>query len=156
MEDLQKNTHYSVTLSYPGVYPVQYSIFLEKEDEDEYLSYDYKRRIQDTRIFSFETDVNGDIVEKEDNGNIVSNCSVCNIQIHYLPILHIQPHHIVETPEPERIQDRYVVIVIEPNVLGITPTVLSEIRMDLSFFPYRCYFCCSINCTILNLSLLPK
>lgn len=79
MEDLQKNTHYSVTLSYPGVYPVQYSVFLEKEDEDEDLSYDYKRRIQDTRIFSFETDVNGDIVEKEDNGNIVSNCSVCNI-----------------------------------------------------------------------------
>lgn len=62
----------------------------------------------------------------------------------------------METPEPERIQDRYVVIVIEPNVLGITPTILSEIRMDLSFFLYRCYFSCSINCTILNLSLLPK
>lgn len=62
----------------------------------------------------------------------------------------------METPEPERIQDRYVVIVIEPNVLGITPTILSEIRMGLSFFPYRCYFSCSINCTILNLSLLPK
>lgn len=53
---------------------MQYSVFLEKEDEDEYPAYDYKRRIQDTRIFSFETDGNGDIVEKEDNGNLVCDC----------------------------------------------------------------------------------
>lgn len=70
MEDLQSETKYSVTLSYPGVYPVQYTVFLEREEE-EFHSYNYKRRIQDTRLFSFETDKVGDIVEEDENGDIV-------------------------------------------------------------------------------------
>lgn len=86
IEDLNANTKYAVTLSYPGVYPVQYTVFLEQEEE-EYSSYDYKRRIQDTRLFSFETDENGDIVKEDENGEMVAdfllNESIDTIFTHY-------------------------------------------------------------------------
>ena len=75
-----------MTLSYPGVYPVQYTVFLEQEEE-EYSSYDYKRRIQDTRLFSFETDENGDSVKEDENGEMVAdfllNESIDTIFTHY-------------------------------------------------------------------------
>lgn len=62
---------YVVTLSYPGVFPVQYSVYLEKDDEEDSSSFDTKRRIQDTRLFSFQTNEIGDIVKMDENGEIV-------------------------------------------------------------------------------------
>ena len=62
---------YVVTLSYPGVFPVQYSVYLEKDDEEDSSSFDTKRRIQDTRLFSFKTNEIGDIVKMDENGEIV-------------------------------------------------------------------------------------
>ena len=71
MEDLQRNMDYVVTLSYPGVFPVQYSVYLEKDDEEDSSSFNTKRRIQDTRLFSFQTNEIGDIVKMDENGEIV-------------------------------------------------------------------------------------
>ena len=62
---------YVVTLSYPGVFPVQYTVYLEKDDEEDSSSFDTKRRIQDTRLFSFQTNEIGDIVKMDENGEIV-------------------------------------------------------------------------------------
>lgn len=62
---------YVVTLSYPGVFPVQYTVYLEKDDEEDSSSLDTKRRIQDTRLFSFQTNEIGDIVKMDENGEIV-------------------------------------------------------------------------------------
>ena len=62
---------YVVTLSYPGVFPVQYSVYLEKDDEEDSSSFNTKRRIQDTRLFSFQTNEIGDIVKMDENGEIV-------------------------------------------------------------------------------------
>ena len=62
---------YVVTLSYPGVFPVQYSVYLEKDDEEDSSSFDTKRRIQDTRLFSFQTNEIGDIMKTDENGEIV-------------------------------------------------------------------------------------
>lgn len=62
---------YVVTLSYPGIFPVQYSVYLEKDDEEDSSSFDTKRRIQDTRLFSFQTNEIGDIVKMDENGEIV-------------------------------------------------------------------------------------
>ena len=62
---------YIVTLSYPGVFPVQYSVYLEKDDEEDSSSFDTKRRIQDTRLFSFQTNEIGDIMKTDENGEIV-------------------------------------------------------------------------------------
>ena len=62
---------YVVTLSYPGVFPVQYSVYLEKDDEEDSSSFNTKRRIQDTRLFSFQTNEIGDIMKTDENGKIV-------------------------------------------------------------------------------------
>lgn len=62
---------YVVTLSYPGVFPVQYSVYLEKDDEEDSSSFNTKRRIQDTRLFSFQTNEIGDIMKTDENGEIV-------------------------------------------------------------------------------------
>ena len=62
---------YIVTLSYPGVFPVQYSVYLEKDDEEDSSSFNTKRRIQDTRLFSFQTNEIGDIMKTDENGEIV-------------------------------------------------------------------------------------
>ena len=46
-----------VKLSYPGVIPVQYDVFMEHDTPDEPTEYSvHKRRIQDTRILRFQTD----------------------------------------------------------------------------------------------------
>ena len=46
-----------VKLSYPGVIPVQYDVFMEQDTPDEPTEYSvHKRRIQDTRILRFQTD----------------------------------------------------------------------------------------------------
>lgn len=68
---MEVSTDYSITLSYPGVFPVQYTVYLEKDEEEDSSSYDTKRRIQDTRLFSFHTNENGDIVKIDENGEIV-------------------------------------------------------------------------------------
>ena len=62
---------YVVTLSYLGVFPVQYSVYLEKDDEEDSSSFNTKRRIQDTRLFSFQTNEIGDIMKTDENGEIV-------------------------------------------------------------------------------------
>ena len=64
LEDLEVGTKYTVKLSYPGVSPVQFDVFLERED-DVFESSVHKRRIQDTRIFTFETNKRGDIFRVE-------------------------------------------------------------------------------------------
>ena len=64
LEDLEAGMKYTVKLSYPGVIPVQFDLFLEK-DYDAFESSVHKRRIQDTRIFTFETNRRGDIFRVE-------------------------------------------------------------------------------------------
>ena len=59
---MEESTRYKVTLSYPGVTPVQYDIFLEEETPSLHSSV-HERRIQDTRLFSFETNKYGEIVK---------------------------------------------------------------------------------------------
>ena len=70
VEDLKENTNYSVKLSYPGVIPVQYEVFLEEDDSSPSLHRSvHQRRIQDTRLLSFRTDERSRIVRtvvKED------------------------------------------------------------------------------------------
>ena len=57
MDGLESNTEYMVKLSYPGVIPVQYDVFMEPDTPDEPTEYSiHKRRIQDTRILRFQTD----------------------------------------------------------------------------------------------------
>lgn len=64
VEDLKENTNYSVKLSYPGVIPVQYEVFLEMDEASPNLHRSvHQRRIQDTRLFSFRTDERGRIVK---------------------------------------------------------------------------------------------
>ena len=64
LADLEAGMKYTVKLSYPGVIPVQFDLFLEKDD-DAFESSVHKRRIQDTRIFTFETNRRGDIFRVE-------------------------------------------------------------------------------------------
>ena len=57
MDGLESNTEYMVKLSYPGVIPVQYDVFMEQDTPDEPTAYSiHKRRIQDTRLLRFQTD----------------------------------------------------------------------------------------------------
>ena len=73
ISDLEPNTKYTVKLSYPGPIPVQYDIFFEQDNSDEeILSSIHKRRIQDTRILSFQTDKVGRVYMKDSSsGRIV-------------------------------------------------------------------------------------
>ena len=50
--------------------------------------------------------------------------------------MHIQPHHVINSKQIEKISDRYVAIIIEPTTLGLTPTMQSEARTNsLSLSP---------------------
>lgn len=63
LEDLEPSTNYKIVMSYPGVIPVQYDLFLE-EDSDDLPTFHpsiHNRRMLDTRIFSFRTDKYGDL-----------------------------------------------------------------------------------------------
>ncbi|KAK8830446.1 hypothetical protein WA577_006127 [Blastocystis sp. JDR] len=121
VEDLKENTNYSVKLSYPGVIPVQYEVFLEEDDSSPSLHRSvHQRRIQDTRLLSFRTDERSRIVRTvvEEDGTSHSEYS--------LPILHIIPKHLAEGREPEKIRDRYATLVVEPVVMGMTPSLRLE------------------------------
>ena len=74
IEDLEASTKYTVKLSYPGSIPVQYEVFFEDDDSEATISSSiHKRRIQDTRILSFETNQHGRIFKKDaESGQIVS------------------------------------------------------------------------------------
>ena len=72
MEDLEESTNYSGRLSYPGVIPVQYDVFLERDDTGPVLHRSvHKRRIQDTDLLSFRTDERSRIVKSvvEEDGS---------------------------------------------------------------------------------------
>ena len=57
VDGLESSTEYMVKLSYPGVIPVQYDVFMEHDTPDKPTEYSvHKRRIQDTRILRFQTD----------------------------------------------------------------------------------------------------
>ena len=124
---------YTVKLSYPGVIPVQFDLFLEKDD-DTFESSVHKRRIQDTRIFTFETDKRGDIFRTEQDAKgdtliVVSGWSI-HTQVPYRPILHVIPKHLAIARSPEESKERFVTIVVEPTLLGVTPTIFKEVSMS--------------------------
>lgn len=63
LENLEPSTNYKIVISYPGVIPVQYDLFLEEDSDDlpTYHSSIHNRRTLDTRIFSFRTDKYGNL-----------------------------------------------------------------------------------------------
>ena len=69
MDGLESNTEYTVKLSYPGVIPVQYDVFMEQDTPDEPTAYSiHKRRIQDTRLLRFQTDRYTQVWAYDDQG----------------------------------------------------------------------------------------
>ncbi|KAK8802660.1 hypothetical protein WA171_006336, partial [Blastocystis sp. BT1] len=120
LEDLEAGMKYTVKLSYPGVIPVQFDLFLEKDD-DAFESSVHKRRIQDTRIFTFETNRRGDIFRVERDRMGVSSI------ITYRPILHVIPKHLAMAKSQEESKERFVTIVVEPTLFGVTPTIFKEV-----------------------------
>ena len=81
ISDLEPNTKYTVKLSYPGSIPVQYDIFFEQDDSDEIVSPSvHKRRIQDTRILSFQTDKVGKVYMKDSTSGRIVCLSARNIE----------------------------------------------------------------------------
>ena len=82
ISDLEPNTKYMVKLSYPGSIPVQYDIFFEQDNSDEIVSSSiHKRRIQDTRILSFQTDKVGRVYMKDSTTGLI----VCLSSINFEP-----------------------------------------------------------------------
>lgn len=112
---------------------MQYDVFFEDDDSDTTTSSSiHKRRIQDTRILSFETNQHGRIFKKDaESGQIVSRLSISihHFKSYYQPILHVIPRHLAIDRTPYNPSERFVTIIIEPTVLGMTPTVRIEMGM---------------------------
>lgn len=53
----------------------------------------------------------------------------------YRPILHVIPRHLAIPKSQEESQERYVTVVVEPTILGVTSTIQKEVSrgvMDYS------------------------
>ncbi|KAK8793102.1 hypothetical protein WA588_005839, partial [Blastocystis sp. NMH] len=118
VDGLESSTEYMVKLSYPGVIPVQYDVFMEHDTPDKPTEYSvHKRRIQDTRILRFQTDRYTQVWAYDEEEKPTIKCH---------PIIHIIPHHLAIAKTPDQSKERFVTIIVEPLLFGATPTIWKE------------------------------